>query len=76
MDTPEIQKYRAALKAADWGFEYRDRNDGPYEAAKAEFQRLRLVQMKLDPTGQIWDEYRPANSPAAWKAARTVEAAE
>ena len=76
MSTPEIEQYRAALKAADWGFEYRDRNDEPYMAARAEFQALRLQQMKLDPTGQIWDEYRPANSPAAWKAVRTVEVVE
>ena len=68
--TDAIAKYRAALKSADWGFEYNDRNNDEYMHWRAEFQRLRLEQLKLDPTGAIWDEYRPKNSPAAWQAVR------
>ena len=65
-DAARLEKYRADLKAAKWGFEYADRRDHHYFHWQDEFVRLRKEQIAIDPTGAIWNECRPANMAAAW----------
>jgi hypothetical protein len=55
--TPE-QEYRKALKAFDWFYSMSDEMKW-VNAGASQHAQLRAMQKSIDPSGAIWNEYRP-----------------
>ena len=52
-----IETYKRALSCFDWQFEFSD-DGSAVRRARAALELLRKQQTELDPSGEIWNQYR------------------
>ena len=53
-----VDQYIAALKTADWFYEYSDDYD-TWRCGLDAIHQLRAAQRQLDPLGVIWNQHAP-----------------
>ena len=60
-----IETYKHALMRFDWQFQFSD-DGSAVRRARAALELLREQQTELDPSGEIWNQYRgdPFGTPA------------
>lgn len=54
----EMQRYMRDLNSFDWSHEYSD-DWSVVKRGQARLCQLRQVQVRLDPTGEIWMQFMP-----------------
>lgn len=61
--TPDVLRlaaYRSALRRHDWAFEFADAGAVRRAGLRARVE-LEVERSRIDPTGDIWNEYAPAD---------------
>lgn len=53
-----IDTYKAALAAHDWWYAHSD-DYSAYRSGQEEREALLLAQRRLDPRGEIWNQFAP-----------------
>lgn len=61
INQPELVMYVRLLANFDWSYEYSE-DARVYKRAEQTLVRLRQMQTTLDPTGEIWMRFKPANT--------------